>query len=139
MNQDRNTKPIRLFLTSALGAGLLVITLLPAEAMARVGGGQSYGGGGHGGGGGGGAGAIIWLIFQLVRLLLSLTIECPIIGIPLDLIVLGGLVYYFARRNRTPQSEIVSAASSGASTGVAPAASDGQAAARGFDQLRRFD
>jgi hypothetical protein len=139
MNQRRIPKPNLWLLTYALSAAALAIMLLPAEALARVGGGQSYGGGGHGGGGGGGAGAIIWLIFQLVRLLLYLTIEYPIIGIPLDLIVLGGVVYYFARRNRAPQSEIVSVASSGVSAGGAPAASDGQAATRGFDQLRRFD
>ncbi len=79
------------------------------------------------------------MIFQLVRLLLFLTIEYPIIGIPLDIIVIGGIVYYFFRRNRTTESEIMSVVSSGASTGVAPAASDTQAATRGFDQLRRFD
>jgi len=139
MNKGRNSRPNPLPLISALSAGTLVVTLLPAEALARVGGGQSYGGGGHGGGGGGGAGAIIWLIFQLVRLLLFLTIEYPIIGIPLDIIVIGGIVYYFFRRNRTTESEMVSVVSSGASTGVAPAASDTQAATRGFDQLRRFD
>ena len=140
MNKGRNAKPNRLLLTRALSAGAVVITLLlPAEGLARVGGGQSYGGGGHGGGGGGGAGAIIWLIFQLVRLLLFLTIEYPIIGIPLDLIVIGGIVFYFFRRNRTTESEIMSVVSSGASTGVAPAASDAQVATRGFDQLRRFD
>ncbi len=143
MNKGRNSRPNLLPLISALSAGTLVVTLLPAEALARVGGGQSYGGGGHGGGGhgggGGGAGAIIWLIFQLVRLLLFLTIEYPIIGIPLDIIVIGGIVYYFFRRNRTTESEMVSVVSSGASTGVAPAASDTQAATRGFDQLRRFD
>ncbi len=138
MNKGRNSRPNPLPLISALSAGTLVVTLLPAEALARVGGGQSYGGGGHGGGGGG-AGAIIWLIFQLVRLLLFLTIEYPIIGIPLDIIVIGGIVYYFFRRNRTTESEMVSVVSSGASTGVAPAASDTQAATRGFDQLRRFD
>ncbi len=138
MNKGRNSRPNLLPLISALSAGTLVVTLLPAEALARVGGGQSYGGGGHGGGGGG-AGAIIWLIFQLVRLLLFLTIEYPIIGIPLDIIVIGGIVYYFFRRNRTTESEMVSVVSSGASTGVAPAASDTQAATRGFDQLRRFD
>jgi hypothetical protein len=139
MSQGRHAKPNRLALISALSAGTLVVMLLPAEALARVGGGQSYGGGGHGGGGGGGAGAIIWLIFQLVRLLLFLTIEYPIIGIPLDIIVIGGIVYYFFRRNRTTESEIMSVVSSGASTGVAPAASDGEAATRAFDQLRRFD
>ena len=44
MSQGRNAKLNRLPLISALSAGTLVVTLLPAEALARVGGGQSYGG-----------------------------------------------------------------------------------------------
>jgi hypothetical protein len=139
MNQGRNSKLNLLLPVTVLGAGALVIAFLPAEALARVGGGQSYGGGGsHGGGGGGGAGAIIWLIFQLVRLLLYLTIEYPIIGIPLDLIVLAAVVYYFARKARGAGRAVESIVASGA-TGVATAPSSGQGAARGFDQLRRFD
>jgi endogenous inhibitor of DNA gyrase (YacG/DUF329 family) len=136
MNQVRNPK---LLLISALCAGALVVALLPAEVLARVGGGQSYGGGGgHGGGGGGGAGAIIWLVFQLIRLLLYLTIYYPVIGIPLDIIVMGGVVYFFVRRSRTKGTAIDSVVSS---AGAVEAASGlgGQDAARGFDQLRRFD
>ncbi len=64
------------------------VLLLPLEMFARVGGGQSYGGGGGHGSGGGGGGAILWLVFQLMRLLVYLTIEYPIIGIPLDVIIL---------------------------------------------------
>ena len=98
----------------------LVILAFPFEALARVGGGQSYGGGGGGGsgGGGGGAGAIIWLILQLVRLLLYLTIEYPIVGIPLDIIVIAGVIYYFMRRTRTVDSEIVSVVPQGPSEGA---------------------
>jgi len=53
-------------------------------AHARVGGGQSYSGGGSGSGGGGGA----EIIFQVIRLLFWLTIEHPVIGIPIDIVVI---------------------------------------------------
>jgi hypothetical protein len=79
--------------------------LVPVEIIARVGGGQSYGGGSHGGGSGGGGsddgGAIVWLVFEAVRFLIYLTIEYPAIGIPLDIIVLLGIAYYFKRRKST--------------------------------------
>ena len=61
-----------------LFGSLVIIALFSFDALARVGGGGSYGGGGgHGGGGGGGAGALVYL---LIRLLLWLTIEHPVIG-----------------------------------------------------------
>jgi hypothetical protein len=118
----------------AVCAGALLLLSFP-QVLARVGGGQSYGGG-HGGGGGGGGGAIIYLIFQLVRFLIYLTIEYPIVGIPLDIIVIGGVVYYFTRRNRTVESEIVSVVP----TGPVTSGSAGEAnAERAFAHLRRFD
>ena len=40
------------------------------------------------------------MIFQLFRLLLYLTIEYPMIGIPLDILVGCGVVYYLVRRVR---------------------------------------
>ena len=64
------------------------------EVLARVGGGQGYGGGNGGGGGGDGEG-IAYLIYLVVRLLLWLTIEYPAVGIPLDIIVIGGVIYFF--------------------------------------------
>src|SRR6266571_4664933 len=70
-----------------------VLALSTAEVFARVGGGGSYGGGGGHGGGGGGAGALIYL---LIRFLLWLTIEHPVIGIPVDIIVIAIVVYWFA-------------------------------------------
>jgi hypothetical protein len=141
MNQGRNSKSNLLLLPAALSVGAFVIALVPVPALARVGGGGSYGGGGggDGGGGGGGLGALIWLIFQVVRLLLYLTIEYPIIGIPLDLIVIGGVVFYFARNLWTTALPATSIVSSGGPTGVGPATSGGHSAERGFDQLRRFD
>src|SRR5262249_42758712 len=81
----------------ACAAGLAIL-LFAAETVARVGGGQSYGGGGsHGGGGGGGAGALVYL---LVRFLLWLTIEYPAIGIPVDIIVIGLVIYWFAKPSK---------------------------------------
>ncbi len=104
-----------------------------AEALARVGGGQSYGGEGSGGGDGDG-GAIIWIVFQVIRLLLYLTIEYPIIGIPLDIIVVAGVIYYFARRSKRPAQEF-------SSISIAPAQSarSHEDVAGGFALLRRFD
>jgi hypothetical protein len=79
------------------------LLLVPIEIVARVGGGHSYGGGsrssGGGGDGGNDGGALVWLIFEAVRFLLYLTINYPVIGIPLDIIVLLGVVYFFKLRN----------------------------------------
>src|SRR5439155_9998032 len=102
------------------------------ESFARVGGGQSYGGGGHGGGGGGG-GALVYLVF---RLLLWLTIEHPVIGIPVDIIVIALLIYWFAK----PSKKSVSIASSSITTpdSVSTAVQQ-QNFQKAFNQLRRFD
>jgi Tim44-like domain len=132
MNQGRHSKSTVWFLICAGCAGAALITFLPAEVLARVGGGQSYGGGGSSGGGDGGAvGAIIWILFQLIRL----TIEEPVIGIPLDIVVIGGVVVYFFRRDRTVDSGIVSVVP----TGGGAAAAGSHSVSRAFDQLRRFD
>jgi predicted lipid-binding transport protein (Tim44 family) len=75
-----------------------------------VGGGHSYSGGGGGGGGGGsssgyssgsggGGDVIAELLFQLFRALFYLTINAPIIGIPLDLLIIFA-VYKFLSRDR---------------------------------------
>src|SRR5262245_55017609 len=84
-------------------AGLGVV-FLSTEVLARVGGGQSYGGGGGGGGGGssgggdgGGAGA---LVYFLIRFLIWLTFEHPAIGIPVDIIVIGLVIYWFRRKSK---------------------------------------
>jgi Tim44-like domain len=139
MNQGRRSTPNLSLALLAFCATVLAIALLPTITSARVGGGQSYGGGGsHGGDGGGGAGAIIWLIFQLLRL----TFEYPAIGVPLDIILVGVVVYRFTRSS---SKAVKSFAAS--STGVAPVlglTSEVSAAAPGqtfrqFDQLRRFD
>jgi hypothetical protein len=107
------------------------------EVLARVGGGQGYKGGGGGGGGDGeGLGYIIYLIF---RFLLWLTIEYPAVGIPVDIIVIGGLIFYFVRRKKTTKEW------SSAAPSVVPAQREGHAAFRtedvqkAFARLRRFD
>jgi hypothetical protein len=126
-----------LFRVSILVAQLGGLFLLPAEVSARVGGGQSYGGGGgHGGGGGGGA--IIWLLFQIVRMLVYLTIEYPAIGIPLDIIVIAAIIFYFLKGQRRSSqafsSVSIEASPTATAGGVRP-----EVIARGFDRLRKFD
>jgi hypothetical protein len=118
---------------SIIGAAMILCVAIAAEALARVGGGGSYGGGGHGGSGGdgGGAGAIIWLIIQLFRVLIYLTIEYPAVGIPLDILVAVAFAAYFVKRARrveptTPLSLNTQQRSS-------------ENVPRQFDQLRKFD
>ena len=90
----------------------LALLAIPAIALARPGGGDSYsGGGGHGGGGGGGGysgggggggggdgGAIFELIFQLIRL----CIYYPQIGVPIIAIIFGYIIYgsYVRQKNK---------------------------------------
>ncbi|HVK73537.1 MAG TPA: TIM44-like domain-containing protein [Kofleriaceae bacterium] len=89
----------------------LALLLLPAVALARPGGGDSYsGGGGHSSGGGGGgysgggggdgdggdAGAIFELIVQLIRL----CYYYPKIGVPLVLLICGYLAYAWWRKQQ---------------------------------------
>jgi len=70
---------------------LWLAILLPALAEARPGGGQGYSGGGGSGGSGGGGGDG-GLIFLLVRLLIWLIFNHPLIGIPLTIAVIIGFV-----------------------------------------------
>src|SRR5712671_2321981 len=119
----------------AAGVVLLGVALFATEALARVGGGGSYGGGGgSGGGGGGGAGAIVYL---LVRFLLWLTIEHPVIGIPVDIIVIALVIYWFAK----PAGNSISIATSAvvAAPDAVSTAVQQQNFQKAFNQLRRFD
>jgi ribosomal protein L24E len=122
------------------GAWLSIVAFSVAcsatEVFARVGGGQSYGGGGGShGGGGGGAGALVYL---LLRFLLWLTIEHPVIGIPVDIIVIALVIYWFSRPSR--KSVTVGSSSSIVSAPDAVAAAvQQQDWQRAFNQLRRFD
>src|SRR6185503_3076631 len=88
-----------LYRTALIVAAVIVLVALAVDVFGRVGGGHSYGGGSRGGsrggssgGGSGDGGALIWLIFEAIRLLLYLTINYPLIGIPLDIVVIVGLV-----------------------------------------------
>lgn len=121
------------FLVTISTGVTLAFLILSEEASARVGGGQSYGGGSGGGGGGGdgAAGAIIWLIFQLFRLLIYLTIEYPVVGIPLDILVACAVAAYFVKRARRiePASPL----------GLDTHQRRSDNIPRQFEQLRRFD
>src|SRR5436853_3256693 len=120
----------------AIGVVALVTAALAADVFARVGGGGSYGGGGGhgGGGGGGGAGALIYL---LIRLLLWLTIEHPVIGIPVDIIVIGLVIYWLIK----PAKNRISIATSPivATPDPVSTAVQQQNFQKAFNQLRRFD
>lgn len=89
---------------------LLLVLVGDEEALARVGGGQTYSGGSSsGGGGGGGSGEGL---FALVRLLIYLIIEVPVVGIPLTIAVIVIAIYVYkskqgglpgGRRRRAPR------------------------------------
>lgn len=67
------------------------------EVFARAGGGGGFGGGGGGGGsysgGSGGGGGDGEGLVILIRLLVHLTIKYPLVGIPLDILVIIGFIY----------------------------------------------
>jgi hypothetical protein len=80
---------------------LLLLSFVAAvDLFARVGGGSSYSGGGSSDGGG--DGIDLELLYYLVRFLIWLTIEHPMIGIPVDIVVVIALVLWF-RRRRMPK------------------------------------
>lgn len=87
----------------ALLLALAAMLLFAFAAAARVGGGESYSGGGHGGGGGGGGGGgeLVYLVF---RLLLWLTIEHPVIGVPVDVVVIVIVIRRVQRNAAAPPS-----------------------------------
>src|SRR4030095_3648872 len=117
-------------------ATLSWLLLIPLEVVARVGGGPSYGGGrsgGRDGGGSGCGGAICWVIFEAIRMLVYLTIEYPIIGIPLDIIVILGVVYFFKRRKSTVCFSSIVPPSN------VPRVDAQDTAARSLARLRKFD
>lgn len=72
--------------------------------LLRVGGGESYSGGGGGGngGGGGGDGGGAELLYYLFRFLLWLTFEYPVIGIPVDILVLWALIKWWRSKQGSP-------------------------------------
>ena len=135
MNRFRIPLSIRSSMTRVLlaCATLFAVALFATEIFGRVGGGQSYGGGSHGGGGGGG-GALVYL---LVRFLLWLTIEHPAIGIPVDIIVIALVIYWFAKPSK--KSVSISSTSITAAPDAVSTAVQQQNFQKAFNQLRRFD
>src|SRR3954454_19940241 len=126
---DRNN--LRFTRIIGIAAGLVLLSGLFTVVFARVGGGQSYGGGSRGGSGGGLGG----LIFLIIRLLVELTIYHPFIGIPIDIIVIGYIVYVLVKPKKTEPSTC-----SAPSTGVVPTTTASQLnVTQAFNQLRRFD
>ena len=117
----------------AVCIALLGMAFFSTDALARVGGGQSYGGGSGGGGGGGGGGGA--LIYALVRFLIWLTFEHPLIGIPVDIIVIGLVVYWFTRKTKQDIRVTPSVTAPDAASTVMQQRNVQQA----FNQLRRFD
>src|SRR5882672_8407847 len=95
---------IRFLTVMAVVVAAVLLSGTLEVVFARVGGGQSYSGGGHGGNGGNGGGGVGALIYLLIRTLLWLTIEYPLIGIPLDIIVVGLILAYFVRGNKPSPS-----------------------------------
>jgi hypothetical protein len=144
MKNTRNSRFLLGFLSRAgLVAAVVAVCLAVAgEVWARVGGGQSYGGGGSRGGSGGGSGDG-GAIYLAIRALLWLTIEYPAIGVPVDIAVVGFVVYRVARGGK--KAEAFSSTATEAATGVAvfPLGLDhavGQTDfSREFTQLRKFD
>jgi hypothetical protein len=125
------SKVTRVFLLAVAVASCLI--LVAPEVLARVGGGGSYGGGSRGGGSGGDGGAII----AIVRMLIYLTVEYPAVGVPVDIAVVGFVVYRVVRRG-SKSAEAFSSASAVSALAFA-AAPNRDGFNREFAQLRKFD
>jgi len=115
----------------------MVFLWFATDVLARVGGGQSYGGGRGGGSGGGDGGGLGALIYLLIRFLIWLTIEHPLIGIPVDIIVISAVIYWFARRSKSPAA--VTSSSPVLGLGLGPGRATQTTVQQAFNQLRRFD
>jgi len=116
-------------------AALLVVLiplLFAVTSLARVGGGQTYSGGGSSSGGssGGGSGGGE-IIFYFIRFLFWLTFHYPLIGIPVDIVVIY-VVYRYLNRQGGSSTQTIK------SLRVTPEATAGTGAVN-FDALRRFD
>lgn len=122
MNRRPKNYSSFLIIAGVVCLALFLFAWFAPDALARVGGGQSYGGG-RGGGSGEGAGFLIWLIFRL----LLLTFEYPIIGIPLDIIVV--IIVIYIMRSDKGKNAPASVCSVDAKTNLT----------QEFNQLRKFD
>ena len=138
--------PKNIYRATVVVAVVGLIALLAIDVFGRVGGGHSYSGGSRGGssggsrggsgGGSGDGGALVWLIFEAVRLLVYLTINYPLIGIPLDILLIGGAIYFFRRKARSMTTGFSSMA---AATRQYESAYSPEMISRSFNQLRKFD
>ena len=133
-------RPAVVELLLLVGAVAACLILFSSEVWARVGGGQSYGGRGGSGGGSSDGGAIV----GVVRVLLWLTIEYPAVGIPVDIAVVGFVVYRFARAGSKKAEQFSSTRTETSAEAAAfPLGLDTAAAqsdfSREFAQLRKFD
>jgi ribosomal protein L37AE/L43A len=104
---------------------VLLLLVAAADLSARVGGGESYSGGGSSSGGGDDGGGGLELLYYLFRFLLWLTIEHPVVGIPVDIVVICGLIVWFRKKQGAAGVRIST------SHAVTPVAR--------LDELRRFD
>lgn len=135
--------PKNIYRAGFIAAVCCVLVLLAVDAFGRVGGGHSYGGGSRSSGGSGGSGgsgdggAIVWLIFEAIRLLVYLTIEYPLIGIPLDIVILVGIVYFIRQRGKRMTTGFSSMAT--AVQQATAAAASPEMVTRSFEQLKKFD
>jgi hypothetical protein len=136
--------PKNIYRVSIIVAVFGLLALLAVDVFGRVGGGHSYSGGSRGGGGGshgggsggsGDGGALLWLVFEAIRFLVYLTVNYPLIGIPVDIVVIGGIIY-ISRRSRRAAAEFSTIRSA---ITQFDAAYSPEPAARGFDQLKKFD
>lgn len=126
MRNRARTSALRLY---AICIALAFVMLFAFAAHARVGGGESYSGGGSGGSGGGSDGGGE-LIFFVVRMLFWLTIEHPVIGVPVDIVVIYIVVVRVkknAQMSSTSNVQVLSLATTVAKSGPP------------IEALRRFD
>jgi len=128
-----------------IAAAVALVVLFAVDVFGRVGGGHSYSGGSRGGGGGsrggsgggsGDGGAIVWLVFEALRLLVYLTINYPLIGIPLDIMLIVGVGFFLRRRARSVTAGFSSMANAMQSVGSSYSP---DVVARSFEQLKKFD
>src|SRR6476619_2893050 len=120
-----------------IAAAVALVVLFAVDVFGRVGGGHSYSGGSRGGGGGSrGGGAIVWLVFDALRLLVYLTINYPLIGIPLDIMLIVGVGFFLRRRARSVTAGFSSMANAMQSVGSSYSP---DVVARSFEQLKKFD
>ena len=139
--------PKAIYRAALVVAVIALSAFLAIEVFGRVGGGHSYGGGGgsrssgsrggsSSGGGSGDGGALVYLIFQAFRFLIYLTIEYPLVGVPLDIALVAGAVFFFRRKARAMTTGFSSMA---AATRSYESSDSSEVVARGFERLRKFD